>query len=134
MTYPNLAGSTGEAVSGIAAALAAGGNLLARSPAATTVPDRYRAALTELAAGYTYTAHMHSTGTSPNGELVTRLGLVDYLADRFALAGEPTEVRERVREHTRRGVDGFWTIYGRPGLDTFVEAWGREIIGSGAAR
>jgi 5,10-methylenetetrahydromethanopterin reductase len=128
MAYPSLADSEGEARTAVAAALAAGGNLLARGPALATVPDRFRQPLRDLAADYTYTQHMNNEGHESNGALASRLGLIDYLADRFSLAGTAADVREQIRTHDKQGVEHFWLIDGRPGLSGFLDVWGREIV------
>jgi alkanesulfonate monooxygenase SsuD/methylene tetrahydromethanopterin reductase-like flavin-dependent oxidoreductase (luciferase family) len=128
MAYPSLADSTGEARTAVAAALSAGGNLLARGPALETVPQRFQGPLRDLAANYTYTQHMNNEGAESNGALATRLGLIDYLADRFSLAGTPEDVREQAQDHEKQGVDRFWLIDGRPGLAPFLGRWGDEIV------
>ena len=128
MCYPSLAETTHEAIHGVAATLAAGGNLLARSPAVESVPDRYRSAMNELANQYNYTAHVKAAEGSPNSELVGRLGLTEYLASRFALAGTSDDVRVFMRKNDTHGIDRYWHIYSRPDLDQFVSEWGAELI------
>lgn len=128
MSYPSLAESNGAAVANVAATLAAGGNLLARSPAVSSVPHSLRSAFSQLAAEYTYTAHVVTGSESPNTQLVERLGLTDYLASRFALAGTPAEVRNQIAQNRCHGVGAYWHIYSRADLDSFVENWGSEVI------
>lgn len=133
MSYPSVADTRSNAVLRVAATLAAGGNLLARSPAVASVPHRLRSAFDQLAAEYTYTAHVDTGIESPNTILVEKLGLTDYLASRFALAGTPDEVRGQIVENSRHGVNAYWHIYSRPDLDLFVRQWGSEIIGCGTS-
>lgn len=128
LCYPHVDDGS-ELAEDVGAALAAGGNILAKSAAAVTIPDRYRAAMTELAADYDYSAHMNCDTDSPNSVLIRRLGLVDYLADRFGLIGTPAEIAARLAEHEDRGVANYWCVYSRSDLGEHIERWGRSVIG-----
>lgn len=127
MAYPAL-GPREDVTAKVGSVLAAGGNLLARSPAAVTVPDRHRGAFTELAASYDYSAHVHADAGGPNATLIQRLGLVDYLSERFGLLGEPEEVRQAVAERSARGVSDYWLIYSRADLVDLIHRWGSEVV------
>lgn len=127
LNYVNL-GEGEQTVADIAASLAAGGNLLGRSPAASTVPDRHRGALGELVSRYDYSRHVDNRRRSANARLVQELGLSDYLADRFAIVGDVARVRSRLREAERAGVRNLWSIYNRDDVDDFVRTWGRQVI------
>lgn len=112
----------------VGAALAAGGNILAKSASAVTIPDRYRLAMTELAAGYDYSVHMNCEPNSFNSTLVRELRLIDFLVDRFGLIGTPAEIAERLREHGTRGVTNYWCVYSRPDLGGHIDRWGASVI------
>lgn len=71
---------------------------------------------------------MNNEGAESNGALATRLGLIDYLADRFSLAGSPADVREQIHGHEKQGIDRFWLIDGRPGLAAFLDRWGENVV------
>jgi 5,10-methylenetetrahydromethanopterin reductase len=128
MCYPHVGDSPDILRPEVGAALAGGGNLLAKSAAASTIPDRFRGAMTELAARYDYSAHMNTDPQSANSRLIFELGLVDYLAERFGLIGTPDDIEARIREHGSRGVVNYWCIYSRPDLPEYVDRWGQNII------
>lgn len=130
LNYVNLADDADEGRSDISASIAAGGNLLARSPAISTVPTRHRSALVDLAARYRYAKHVDNSAGSDNGRLVKELGLLDYLADRFALAGDAASVTAGLGAARRRGVRNLWSMYNRDDVDSFLARWGQEIMPS----
>lgn len=130
LCYPHVGDGAGLADE-VGAALAAGGNILAKSASAVTIPHRYRSAMTELAADYDYSAHMDCDAGSPNSTLVRRLGLIDYLADRFGLIGTADEIAARVAEHGARGVANYWCVYSRPDLGEHITRWGESVIRRG---
>jgi 5,10-methylenetetrahydromethanopterin reductase len=73
------------------------------------VPDKYRDGIMEL--GHSYRVRSHGKPSDEEREhyvaLATRLGVRDYLADRFLVAGTPQEVRERLRELVSAGAKRF---------------------------
>lgn len=130
LNYINLSEDDDRGRARIAASIAAGGNLLARSPAAATVPARHRSALADLAARYRYTKHVDNSAGSDNGRLVEELGLLDYLAERFALAGDAASVIAGIEAARQRAVRNLWSIYNRADIDSFLGRWGQEVMPS----
>lgn len=128
LCYPGLGEQRGAILEGLGSVLAAGGNLLARSPARVTVPDRYRSGLQELAANYDYSAHVHADAAGANGQLIQRLGLTEYLAERFALVGTGEEVVKQVGAKAEIGVKRYWGVYGRDDVIEHIDGWGAGVI------
>jgi alkanesulfonate monooxygenase SsuD/methylene tetrahydromethanopterin reductase-like flavin-dependent oxidoreductase (luciferase family) len=68
--------------------------------------------------------------TLRNGPLLDELGLLDYLADRFALVGSPADWIERINRLTALGVEQFAIAAVMPDKLQFLEILGREVIPS----
>lgn len=92
-----------EALADIKANLASAG-AFGLKPAAQveTVPADLRPALLELQRRYDATEHVVWDG--PNARLLDELGLTDYLAERFAIAGTPDECRAQAAGLEAAGV------------------------------
>lgn len=88
------------AVAGVAAYVFSPNTLGKHLPPALEEP------VARLRREYAPTEHMQPGGGA-NLALVERLGLTDYLLDRFALAGTPEECRQKVQQLEAVGVDGF---------------------------
>lgn len=65
--------------------------------------------------------------TKRNAELVDRLGLKDYLAERFAIVGTPEECVARLRNVQALGVDKVWLSIHFPEKAEFMERWARDV-------
>lgn len=72
------------------------------------VPQELMGRVQELVDGYVIEQHVRPGESSANAELVDRLGLRDYILDRFAIAGDPSQVVERISELQERGIKNFW--------------------------
>jgi 5,10-methylenetetrahydromethanopterin reductase len=70
------------------------------------VPAEYEEPIRTLLDEYDPDQHASLGGSAANGRLVERLGLADYLTDRFALTGSVRECRERVDALADLGVEG----------------------------
>lgn len=74
------------------------------------VPDEYEAPIRELVDGYV-SEWGTDDGRAHNADLVERLGLTEYLARRYAIAGTPEECLSRIDELEETGlVDGLYFI------------------------
>ena len=62
-------------------------------------------AVRELRARYDYSTH-GQRDNNPNADLVDELGLRQFLASKFAIAGEQSEVIRRLRQLSERGIAG----------------------------
>lgn len=91
-----------------------------RVPAELVLPiERLKAA---------YHPHAHeSLGPSPNARLVDELGLGEYLAERFAVAGSPAQVAKRIRELAEAGAKRLLVtaIVKEPGA--FLATWRDQV-------
>lgn len=100
----NIAPSRAQAVGEIKMALAASANHAFRSTLeGKHVPERYHEAVRELQRRYAFHQHEH-LGPTANAALTDELGLTDYLAERFAIAGTPDACAATVEGLRRRGV------------------------------
>lgn len=68
------------------------------------VPEEYRAALLTLQQHYDSRHHASPATATHNADLVERLGLVDFLAERSVIAGPPEQCVERISDLARLGV------------------------------
>jgi 5,10-methylenetetrahydromethanopterin reductase len=91
------------------------------------VPEALREPISTLCREYLSAQHEQLSETR-RAALSDELGLTDYLADRFAVAGTPAECREKIRAIQWVGVDGFFiTSYGAQQEET-IRRFGREVI------
>jgi 5,10-methylenetetrahydromethanopterin reductase len=104
----SVGNSRAEAISDIAYALAARAHY-AFSRSLDGVPRRLHAAIGELLACYRPQEHGR-LGTATNGSLVFKLGLADFLADRYAVAGTPDECLERLADLASQGMRNVFTM------------------------
>ena len=76
-----------------------------------------------------YAFHEHEmVDKQTNAELVDRLGLREYLLDRFAIAGSPAECRQKIASMNSYGVEALRIAAHVHDKPAFIRAWGREII------
>lgn len=100
----NIASSRKQAVGEIKMALAASANHAFRATLeGKHVPERYREGIHELQRRYAFHQH-EQLGPSANAALTDELGLTDYLAERFAIAGTPDDCVAQVEGLRRQGV------------------------------
>jgi 5,10-methylenetetrahydromethanopterin reductase len=91
------------------------------------LPDAHRAAVQELMAAYR--SHHHEVRDGANATLTDRLGLTEYLADRFAFSGEPADCLRQIERAVAAGAKQFFvTGFVREPL-AFIRRWGTEVIG-----
>lgn len=69
------------------------------------VPDELHEAVRTFHEQYDYARKNADDGGPTNGDLMVRLGLEDYFLERFAVAGTPEQVVDRIRTLAARGVD-----------------------------
>lgn len=73
-----------------------------------SVPEELQDAVQQLVDGYVIEQHVRPGESSANAELVDRLGLREYILERFGIAGDPGQVVERIEELRKRGIENFW--------------------------
>jgi 5,10-methylenetetrahydromethanopterin reductase len=70
------------------------------------VPAAFETGANQLRCEYTLTRHM-APGVQTNEQLIDRLGLTNYLLDRFAFAGTARELREKRQQLEAHGINNF---------------------------
>jgi 5,10-methylenetetrahydromethanopterin reductase len=89
------------------------------------LPDNLWQPIRELHAAYR--AHDHEVRDGANATITDRLGLTEYLAERFAFWGEPDDVRRRIERAATAGARQFLlTGFVREPL-RFIDRWGSEV-------
>ena len=91
------------------------------------IPKELRSAVETLKKEYAFHEH-EMVDKQTNAELVDRLGLREYLLDRFAIAGSPAECRKKIEDMKATGVENLRIAAHVHDKPAFIRAWGREII------
>lgn len=78
------------------------------------VPKDMQKAIRQFEREYDYT--QHGTNDSPNEQLMERLGLKEFLAERFSIAGRPETVARRLKQVRAYGVENIHYIGLAPDL------------------
>lgn len=124
----NIADSAADAVAEIRMALAASANHSFRfTTDGKDLPEQFKPAVAELKKEYAFREH-EDTGGSHNADLVDRLGLTSYLAERFAVTGSPVQVAQRVRELESAGVRRLLLAGITRDPLQFVRRWESEVV------
>lgn len=90
------------------------------------LPDELRDPIEQLKAAYR--SHHHEVRDGANATLTDRLGLTDYLADRFAFYGEPEDCVAQIERASAAGAKQFLlTGFVREPL-AFIRRWGAEVL------
>lgn len=123
----NLAPSRREAIDGIRMSLAAGGNHLSRfTTEGKHIPPDLLGPVEELGRRYTFTDHVVPGGA--NGRLIEELGLLDYLAERFAVAGPALECVEKLERAVEAGARRFWMSVHFDDKLRFLRDWAAQVM------
>lgn len=121
-------GDPEEGERAMAASLAAVGHYaLSRAPAGKGVPPAVLPSIEVLGRRYDSISHALGGEENPNGKLVRELGLLPYLAGRFALLGTPAAIAARLRGLAALGVTSFFMQF-RGDVDEQLGRFGREVI------
>ncbi len=92
------------------------------------VPPELEGAVRSLVEGY-QTAQHEPVNPALNAQLAERLGLSQFLAERFAIAGTPEQCRQQVQGLLDAGVTRFLiNAVGAPDPDRVLERFGKEVI------
>ena len=123
----NVAGSYREAVAGITMSLAAAGNHLSRfTTEGKHIPPELLPRVKDLGARYHFDTHV--TPGSANARLIAELGLVDYLADRFAVAGTPDECIKKLEQAIDAGARQIWMSAHFDDKAGFMRQWAAKVM------
>jgi 5,10-methylenetetrahydromethanopterin reductase len=122
----NVAASYREAVDEIKMSLASAGNHLSRF---TTEGKHIPPDLLEKVKilGQRYAFSTHTLPDSPNVRLIDELGLVDYLADRFAAVGTPKDCIAKIEAAAEAGARQFWMSVHFDDKERFLRDWAAKV-------
>ena len=116
-----------EALREISMSLASAGSHLARfTTDGKHIPADVLPAVRELARRYHFDAHDQPGGG--NAGLVDELGLRDYLAERFAIAGTPAECIRKIERVVAAGASNLWMSVHFDDKVAFIRRWAREVM------
>lgn len=102
--------------------------ILKRDAAAKRVPPELAERIDQLVRGYDYRFHL-VPGRSPNVLLCERLGLVEYVSDRFSIAGGPAECRGRLEALAAAGLSNVcFNLSAAPDLPAALRLFGGEVL------
>jgi 5,10-methylenetetrahydromethanopterin reductase len=123
----NVAQSRREAVGEITMSLASAGNHLSRfTTEGKHIPPDLLSKVKLLGERYTFGDHV--APGSGNGRLIEELGLVDYLADRFAIVGTPAECIKTIERAVDAGARRFWISIHFDDKLRFLQDWSTKIM------
>lgn len=123
----NVAPSYREGVEEIKMSLAAAGNHLSRfTTEGKHIPPDLLPRVRELGRRYTFTDHVMPG--SANCRLIEELGLVDYLAHRFAAVGTAEECVAKLRSAVEAGARQFWISVHFDDKVRFLRDWASRVM------
>lgn len=123
----NIAGSYSEAVAEITMSLAAAGNHLTRfTTEGKHIPPDLLPKIKELGKRYVFEEHV-AVG-SANCRLIEELGLVDFLADRFAIVGTEADCIRKLEVAADAGARQIWIGVHFGDKFRFLREWAEKIM------
>jgi 5,10-methylenetetrahydromethanopterin reductase len=122
----NLRENQTDAFEEIAMTLASAGSHLSRfTTTGKHIPPDLYDAVVEL--GHRYRTDQHDKPDSQNRELIKELGLFDYLANRFAVAGTVEDCVEKLNKAIDAGARQFWMSIHFDHKEEFLRKWADVI-------
>jgi 5,10-methylenetetrahydromethanopterin reductase len=122
----NVAASYREGVEEIKMSLAAAGNHLSRfTTEGKHIPPDLLEKVKVLGQRYAFSSH--TLPSSPNNRLIEELGLVDYLADRFAAVGTPAQCIKKLEAAVEAGARQFWMSVHFDDKERFLRDWAAKV-------
>jgi 5,10-methylenetetrahydromethanopterin reductase len=110
------------------AVVSSGAYVLRGDLKAKRVPPELHETVGELTRGYQIGEHL-SRGRGPNVALAERLGVIDYLLDRFSVAGTPEDCCRKIELLRAAGVENICFNFGTvEDLAATLELFGREVL------
>ena len=123
----NLADDRRAAIEEIAMSLASAGSHLSRfTTVGKHIPPELLDKVRELGARYHF--DQHSKPDSANRQLIAELGLVDYLADRFAVAGTADDCIRKLEQAVAAGARQFWMSVHFDDKARFMRDWSSRVM------
>jgi 5,10-methylenetetrahydromethanopterin reductase len=123
----NVADDRARAIDEIAMTLASAGSHLSRfTTKGKHIPDELLDKIKRL--GEWYKSDQHDKPDSTNRELIKELGLLDYLADRFSIAGTPNDCIRKLEQAINAGARQFWMSIHFDHKAQFMREWARTVM------
>ena len=118
----NVRGDRASAIDEVAMTLASAGSHLSRfTTKGKHIPPELHDAVVAL--GDRYRPEEHSKPDSSNRGLIRDLGLLDYLAERFAIAGTVEECVAKIEAAAEAGARQFWMSIHFDDKERFLHDW-----------
>jgi 5,10-methylenetetrahydromethanopterin reductase len=123
----NVAAGYREGVEEIKMSLAMAGNHLTRfTTEGKHIPPELLSRIKTLGERYAFADHSMPQGG--NGRIIDDLGLVDYLADRFAIVGTPAECVKKLERAIDAGARQFWMSVHFDDKHRFMRDWSTQVM------
>ena len=123
----NLAADRRTAIGEIAMSLASAGSHLSRfTTEGKHIPPELLGRIKELGARYHF--DQHSMPGSANRRLIEEVGLVDYLADRFSVAGTADDCVRKLERAIEAGATQFWMSVHFDDKVRFMRVWAEQVM------
>jgi 5,10-methylenetetrahydromethanopterin reductase len=123
----NVGADYAKAIDEIAMTLASAGSHLSRfTTEGKHIPRHLMEKVKML--GARYNSAQHDKPDSSNRELIKELGLLDYLAERFAIAGTPQDCIDKLKAASDAGARQFWMSIHFDDKARFMREWARDVM------
>lgn len=127
--WARTAEATGFDIVGIAdsqSLYSAGSHLSRFTTEGKWIPPELMGKVREL--GARYQVDQHDKPDSANRRLVAELGLVDYLADHFSVAGTPDDCVRKLEQAIEAGAHQFWMSVHFDDKARFMHDWSTRVM------
>lgn len=125
--WVSLAGSRAAAIETIKHSLASGAKHLGRfTTKGKHIPPHLVDKIAEAKRRYRFDQHQQSG--NENARLIEELGLVDYLADRFAIVGTAEECVRKIEMAAEAGVTHLWMSIHFAEKERFMREWSATVM------
>jgi 5,10-methylenetetrahydromethanopterin reductase len=123
----NVGEDKAKAIDEIAMTLASAGSHLSRfTVEGKHIPEHLMDGIKTL--GRRYQSDQHDKPDSTNRELIKELGLLDYLAERFSVAGTSRDCIKKLEAAIEAGARQFWMSIHFDDKAKFMRDWARAVM------
>ena len=107
--------------------IASGAKHLGRfTTAGKHIPSQFLDKIREAKKRYRFDQHQQPE--NDNARLIEELGLVDYLADRFAIVGTVEDCVTKIEAAAEAGADHFWMSVHFDDKERFMREWSETVM------
>lgn len=125
--WVSVAGTRDAAIHAIRHSLASGAKHLGRfTTAGKHIPSQFLDKIREAKKRYRFDQHQQPE--NDNARLIEELGLVDYLADRFAIAGSVDDCAKKIETAAEAGARHFWMSVHFDDKERFMREWSDTVM------